>query len=229
MKTCTKCGEAKPLDAFHVAKNASDGLGWHCKVCVKARMSAYYVANRDKARQYGMSYRAANAERVRATRATYRAANSEKIRAASAVYTAANREKLRAANASWYAANGEKLRAQRAANPEKARAAGLKHRYSLDLERFDALLAAQGGACGVCGTTKPGGKGAWNVDHDHTCCAGNRSCGACVRGLLCHHCNTGLGMFRDSPDTLTSAIAYLSGVSSFSGKSNNINGSVNEQ
>jgi len=32
---------------------------------------------------------------------------------------------------------------------------------------------------------------------------------ATVRGLLCHPCNTGLGMFRDTPHLLARAIGYL--------------------
>lgn len=39
------------------------------------------------------------------------------------------------------------------------------------------------------------------VDHNHI--SGK------VRGMLCNHCNRGLGHFRDNPDTLQKAIDYL--------------------
>jgi hypothetical protein len=47
------------------------------------------------------------------------------------------------------------------------------------------------------------------VDHDHTCCSGEITCGKCVRGLLCVRCNTVLGLLRDDPEILRAAIAYL--------------------
>lgn len=83
----------------------------------------------------------------------------------------------------------------------------LRRKYNLTLERFESILAAQGGKCGSCGTTNPG-KHTWHVDHDHACCPG-KSCGRCVRGLLCGRCNIGIGMFEDSVSNLFDAQVYL--------------------
>jgi hypothetical protein len=64
----------------------------------------------------------------------------------------------------------------------------------MTLADFDALLLSQGGDCAICGTTDPGGRwDQWHIDHDHTCCPGVRSCGECIRGVLCSGCNRKLG------------------------------------
>lgn len=47
------------------------------------------------------------------------------------------------------------------------------------------------------------------VDHDHACCDSSKTCGKCVRGLLCDKCNLGLGSFQDSIPALHAAIDYL--------------------
>lgn len=82
-------------------------------------------------------------------------------------------------------------------------------RHGVTLDQYDALLAAQGGGCAICGSTNPRGRGRFHVDHDHACCPGKKSCGSCVRGLLCGNCNPGLGAFGDDPDRLLAAAAYL--------------------
>lgn len=83
-------------------------------------------------------------------------------------------------------------------------------KYGLTEEVFAAMLAAQGGRCAICGTDEPGGRNSvWHVDHDHHCCPGARTCGKCIRGLLCQRCNIGLGYFSDNQAILESAIGYL--------------------
>jgi hypothetical protein len=80
-------------------------------------------------------------------------------------------------------------------------------KYNID---FGDTLAKQGGKCLICKTTSPEGYGdGWAVDHDHACCAGKGSCGDCVRGILCGHCNKGLGHFKDNLEFLEQAQHYL--------------------
>ena len=83
--------------------------------------------------------------------------------------------------------------------------------YRITPERFEEMLTSQGGRCAIqaCGATEPGGKGQWHIDHDHACCAGEKSCGECVRGLLCSRCNPMLGMARDNVAILIAAADYL--------------------
>lgn len=95
------------------------------------------------------------------------------------------------------------------ANRDRFVARNLLRQHSLTVEQYEALLAAQGGVCAICGTGEPRGRGRFHVDHDHACCPGQQSCGKCVRGLLCGNCNPGLGAFGDDPERLLAAAAYL--------------------
>ena len=66
-------------------------------------------------------------------------------------------------------------------------------RYGLTREQFDRLLEAQGHACAMCHVRFEDGQLIF-IDHDHACCPDEkRSCGECMRGLLCLKCNTTLG------------------------------------
>jgi hypothetical protein len=87
---------------------------------------------------------------------------------------------------------GKKLRTDPAARARWNRTYRLS-RYGLTEEQFGRLLETQGYACAMCFDAFEDGKPIC-IDHDHNCCADEkRSCGGCVRGLLCLGCNTGLG------------------------------------
>lgn len=77
----------------------------------------------------------------------------------------------------------------------------LRARYGLSLDEYERLLLSQGGCCAICSSSDAGGRGRFHVDHDHNTGA--------IRGLLCHHCNTGLGAFADDTERLIAAATYL--------------------
>lgn len=93
----------------------------------------------------------------------------------------------------------------RDANPEihRERKIGyqLKRKYGIDRDQYDALLAAQGGGCAICGREPaPDGKRP-HVDHDHQTGA--------VRGILCGCCNSAIGQFREDVRLMAQAAKYL--------------------
>lgn len=72
--------------------------------------------------------------------------------------------------------------------------------YGLTLDELQEMLERQEGCCAICGVTFDDER-VPNVDHCHD--TGE------VRGLLCHHCNTGIGLLGDDPDRLEEAVQYL--------------------
>jgi len=49
------------------------------------------------------------------------------------------------------------------------------------------------------------------IDHDHTCCDNQVSCGSCIRGILCFSCNSALGFLGDNASRAYAAYEYLTG------------------
>ena len=84
-------------------------------------------------------------------------------------------------------------------------------------EDFQKLIDEQGGGCAICG--KEGNWLTLLVDHDHSCCDSQFSCGKCIRGALCKGCNTALGLLKESAETIKKALDYMN-----SSKVRNING-----
>jgi hypothetical protein len=92
-------------------------------------------------------------------------------------------------------------------NGDKRKSAKLQKTYKITLEDYNVMLIMQNNLCAICKThedymdRKKGIKRSLAVDHDHI--TGK------VRGLLCHKCNTAIGLFNDTLSTVESAINYL--------------------
>jgi hypothetical protein len=90
------------------------------------------------------------------------------------------------------------------------RSAAMKYRYGITADDYERMLADQAGGCAICGgVNPPKSKRRLGVDHNHACCPGKRSCGRCVRKLLCDRCNNILGQANDDTERLRRCIQYL--------------------
>ncbi|MFH8444155.1 endonuclease VII domain-containing protein [Streptomyces sp. NPDC018026] len=87
----------------------------------------------------------------------------------------------------------------RACRAQRLRASYFKRKYGLTEAERDQLIADQGGVCCIC-LAAP----AAHVDHCHE--TGR------VRGVLCFSCNAALGQFKDRPDAIRRAAAYVEGI-----------------
>ncbi len=88
----------------------------------------------------------------------------------------------------------------------KRRLTQMKYRYGVSEETIMAILSEQDNKCAIC-KDDLGEK--FDVDHDHKCCKGKRSCGKCVRGILCPGCNKGIGLLREDENVMRNAIKYI--------------------
>lgn len=94
-------------------------------------------------------------------------------------------------------------------NPEYHKYHGLFRDYQITRESYEQMLREQDNKCLICEVelteeARP------QVDHDHECCPGaKKTCGKCVRGIICGLCNQGLGQFKDDEFRLRKAADYL--------------------
>jgi hypothetical protein len=184
IKTCVRCGLSKVLEDFHNDTSKADQHSARCKACFKLQQAAYYLEHR------------------------------EVIKARVAAWKQSNRDKVNLAHTERYAADPTRYNAKskkwKKENPEKVAASYRLSRYGVSQERYTRFLEIQHNCCRIC-DVEFSISNVPNVDHDHACCAGDKSCGNCIRGLLCRGCNHALGNLKDDPKLFHKAAAYLLG------------------
>ena len=177
-----------------------------------ARHRSYYVRNRERILARTKAQRETMKDVIRERSKAYRESNKDALRETARRSYEKNRQKRLEAQK---AARAERTDTERQADAEYQRSHYLKNRtarlssgrrrklervYGISVEKFDAMLAAQGGKCAICSDEMPTRKGR-HIDHNHVT--------GVVRAILCGPCNRGLGFFRDCPDRLRLAAAYI--------------------
>ncbi len=128
MKTCSKCGEEKPLDEYRLRKSGQNGKEYYDNQCRqrfnsgrKAKDAAYRERHRERVREQGRRWARDNKEQT----SRYYQANKETIDKRNREYAIKHKEHLETKRREWYEANREyvleKNREYRRANPEFGR------------------------------------------------------------------------------------------------------------
>ena len=155
---------------------------------------------------------------AKAAVARWKKKNPKVVREAVLRWRKKNPEAYAAAKARSRAKHREKNRIScqeymRSKPPEWRRARVLWNLYKITPEQYEKLVTKQNGVCAICKeperVRRKGVTTRLAVDHNHACCSGKRSCGKCVRGLLCNACNRALAALRDDATRLRNALAYL--------------------
>lgn len=100
-------------------------------------------------------------------------------------YFQEHKEEYKQANSVWRLKNKKKLRNK-----------NLLYYFGITLDQFNHILKQQNNKCAICSKENP-----TDLDHNH-------STGK-IRGILCRHCNTALGLFKENVQTIENAIGYL--------------------
>ena len=120
-----------------------------------------------------------------------------------------NRKKSRDMKKAWNARNPEERKRFNELRRVKLRTSlemlkkyrdqRIKYMYGLTPERLEKLIALQNNSCAICGVSFHQKKMFIDHSHEHKY----------TRGLLCLHCNSGIGFLKESEAIMSSAIEYI--------------------
>lgn len=218
MKKCSKCKKEKEDYDFNPSNHTEDGTTHRCKDCINLYERKYYKNNRDRIRNRKKisdknSKLCKNCGREQPLNCFYKdmikkdglnyrckecVSKANKNRRGKIDYKNKQKHYRKHYNKERRVQISEYWRKRRIENPDIFRERKLKENYGINLKQYDEMLLRQNSKCAICGGNCCR---KFSVDHNH-------STGK-IRGLLCIRCNTGLGCFGDSIETLNKAKNYL--------------------
>lgn len=173
-----------------------------CRTCGEEKPSTEFYADR---RYPNGDIHCASCRRAKVKE--WRAANSVRAKEIQASSRNRNPDAARERARTWHRDNRDRhlayMAERRRTQPHKIVSSKLKSAFGIDLNDYVELLKKQDGACAICGKTPNENGKRLAVDHCHST--------GTVRGLLCSTCNQGIGLFKDNPSLLKSAISYIEG------------------
>jgi Recombination endonuclease VII len=213
-KDCISCARSLPLSEFRKNRREKDGLEYYCNSCRALKVQ-------DRVERYEQAHAAAPID----------PASVKACRECGVVKPLLDFSPRRdqADGHHWWCIDCKRAKDRaygkvyRERNPEQKRQSARKYirredlheqrsrkvlweKYKLTPEMMTAKIEEQGG-CPFC---PPGTEVLnWDVDHDHDCCPTAKTCGKCIRDMLCHKHNLGLGYWNDNPDLLRQAADYI--------------------
>lgn len=201
-KACTKCGVEKSLTEFTKEKTGRLGRRSKCKPCYSAHVLELSKNKRENTPQNAVKCCTRCGE-IKAISdfpkgvglygRAYACGTCRQISEAArkSKLTLEQIAKKKETQATWRLANRDTV------NSKKRREA-----TGFNREHTNTAKAVQNNQCAICGVDFSSiSPKAMHADHDHV--TGEK------RGLLCSHCNTGIGRFNDSHILLRRAAEYL--------------------
>lgn len=167
-KVCTKCNKWTPRDLMVRSSRNKDGMAANCKECIRLHSKE------------GLTLKEGEFFTDNGRRATLCPKCGE-----NPVYINNKWGVCRINPDCAREAENRRQKDYYKRNPTAKRAQAVRRIYNLPWDKYEEMLAAQGGRCAICQRKSK----RFHVDHDHACCPGKVSCGKCVRGLLCLMCN----------------------------------------
>ncbi len=196
MKKCSQCKVEKDESEFNKSSKEKSGLKSNCRECQSERERARYHKNPEKKAEYQRK----NKERIRAYMW------GDHMKKWSKEYRTKNRERLTEYTREYRMKDPQRhntyMRDYYRKNPEKLKNQHCLACHGITYQKKSEMIEAQGFKCLICGIdlrTLPDIQ--THIDHNHV--TGE------IRSILCHGCNTAIGLMKEDIQILNNAIQYI--------------------